>query len=115
MLQPVLGSTGKAVVDDKGEVVRAQVAKSEAGQIIYIERVVPGSPSKKKAPVVLLNVLGSDDKVLTGPDGKPLTTAPVLREGNSVFVDKNGLPIMVRPVLNSAGHQIVFRLSGWSR
>lgn len=55
-----------------------------------------------------MNLLSEDNQLLLGPDGKPLTTAPVVKSGNLVFVDGNGTPIMVKPVLGPNGQPVLY-------
>ncbi|PHX75856.1 MAG: hypothetical protein CK545_02760 [Actinobacteria bacterium] len=66
----------------------------------------PAKNGKAAAPVLIFNVLGSDDKALTDSNGKELTTRPAVKSGNTVFVDKNGSPVITAPTLDPSGRPV---------
>ncbi len=97
-----------------------ELAKASNGQLFQAAAPPPPPPStaggkaapKKttktsSAPVIVMNVLGADNKEILGPDGKPLQTAPIVKQGNFVYTDSNGSPIMATPTLNAAGEAVV--------
>lgn len=94
-----------------------ELAKSSNGQNFQAAAPPPppsgGKSSSKKstkssaAPVIVMNVLGADNKEILGPDGKALQTAPIVKQGNFVYTDSNGSPIMATPTLNAAGEAVV--------
>ena len=110
---------GNNAFDASGAKV-GELAKSSNGQNFQAAAPPPQPPStaggksapKKTtktstAPVIVMNVLGADNKEILGPDGKPLQTAPIVKQGNFVYTDSNGSPIMATPTLNAAGEAVV--------
>ena len=108
---------GNSAFDSSGVKI-GELAKGSNGQVFQAAPPPPptsasGKSSTKKpaktstAPVIVMNVLGADNKEIVGPDGKPLQTAPVVKQGNFVFTDRNGTPIMTTPTLNSRGEPVV--------
>ena len=108
---------GNSAFDSTGIKI-GELAKGSNGQVFQAAAPPPpastsGKSSTKKpaktstAPVIVMNVLGADNKEILGPDGKPLQTAPVVKQGNFVFTDRNGTPIMTTPTLNSRGEPVV--------
>ena len=66
----------------------------------------PAKNGKAAAPVLIFNVLGSDNKALTDSNGKELTTKPAVKSGNTVFVDKSGSPVITAPTLDPSGRPV---------
>ncbi|MEI6250198.1 MAG: hypothetical protein WCP54_03480, partial [Actinomycetes bacterium] len=66
----------------------------------------PAKSGKAAAPVLIFNVLGSDNKALTDSNGKELTTRPAVKSGNTVFVDKSGSPVITAPTLDPSGRPV---------
>ena len=66
----------------------------------------PAKKGKAAAPVLIFNVLGSDNKALTDSNGKELTTRPAVKSGNTVFVDKSGSPVITAPTLDPSGRPV---------
>lgn len=66
----------------------------------------PAKNGKPAAPVLIFNVLGSDNKALTDSNGKELTTKPAVKSGNTVFVDKSGSPVITAPTLDPSGRPV---------
>jgi len=66
----------------------------------------PAKNGKAPAPVLIFNVLGSDNKALTDSNGKELTTRPAVKSGNTVFVDKSGSPVITAPTLDPSGRPV---------
>ncbi len=107
---------GNNAFDASGAKV-GELAKSSNGQNFQAAAPPPpaagGKAAPKKttktstAPVIVMNVLGADNKEILGPDGKPLQTAPIVKQGNFVYTDSNGSPIMATPTLNAAGEAVV--------
>ena len=107
---------GNSAFDATGAKV-GELAKSSNGQNFQAAAPPPppsgGKSSSKKssksstAPVIVMNVLGADNKEILGPDGRPLQTAPIVKQGNFVYTDSNGSPIMATPTLNAAGEAVV--------
>ena len=109
-----LNESGKAI---------GQLAKSASGQSFSVAAPPPPAPSgdggpggkkpapapKKKAstaPVILLNVTDSNGDEVKDSSGKTLTTAPVVKQGNFVFSDRNGKPVMATPTLDQNGKPV---------
>ena len=105
---------------DAAGVKVGELAKASNGQVFQAAAPPPPPPSaaggkaepKKTAktstaPVIVMNVLGADNKEILGPDGKPLQTAPIVKQGNFVYTDSNGSPIMATPTLNASGQAVV--------
>lgn len=107
---------------DAAGVKVGELAKASNGQVFQAAAPPPpqstaassskteSKKSSKKtstAPVIVMNVLGADNKEILGPDGKPLQTAPIVKQGNFVYTDSNGSPIMATPCLNTAGEAVV--------
>ena len=105
---------------DAAGVKVGELAKASNGQVFQAAAPPPppsstagGKAAPKKttktstAPVIVMNVLGADNKEILGPDGKPLQTAPIVKQGNFVYTDSNGSPIMATPTLNAAGDAVV--------
>ena len=105
---------------DAAGVKVGELAKASNGQVFQAAAPPPppsstagGKAAPKKttkssaAPVIVMNVLGADNKEILGPDGKPLQTAPIVKQGNFVYTDSNGSPIMATPCLNAAGEAVV--------
>jgi len=104
---------------DAAGVKVGELAKASNGQVFQSAAPPPpssttgGKSAPKKttkssaAPVIVMNVLGADNKEILGPDGKPLQTAPIVKQGNFVYTDRNGSPIMATPTLNAAGQAVV--------
>ena len=67
----------------------------------------PPKKGKAAAPVLIFNVLGSDNKALTDSNGKELTTRPAVKSGNTVFVDKSGSPVITAPTLDPSGRPVI--------
>jgi hypothetical protein len=107
---------GNNAFDASGAKV-GELAKSSNGQNFQAAAPPPppsgGKAAPKKttksstAPVIVMNVLGADNKEILGPDGKALQTAPIVKQGNFVYTDSNGSPIMATPTLNAAGEAVV--------
>jgi hypothetical protein len=107
---------GNSAFDATGAKV-GELAKSSSGQNFQAAAPPPppsgGKSAPKKstksstAPVIVMNVLGTDNKEILGPDGRPLQTAPIVKQGNFVYTDSNGSPIMATPTLNAAGEAVV--------
>ena len=66
----------------------------------------PAKPGRAAAPVLIFNVLGSDNKALKDSTGKELTTRPAVKSGNTVFVDSSGAPINTVPTLGPDGRPV---------
>ena len=66
----------------------------------------PAKNGRAAAPVLIFNVLGSDNKALTDSNGKELTTKPAVKSGNTVFVDKSGSPVITAPTLDPSGRPV---------
>ena len=107
---------------DAAGVKVGELAKASNGQVFQAAAPPPppsstaggkAAPKKKAktstAPVIVMNVLGADNKEILGPDGKPLQTAPIVKQGNFVYTDSNGSPIMATPCLNAAGEPVVHK------
>ena len=105
---------------DAAGVKVGELAKASNGQVFQAAAPPPPPPStaggksapkkttkSSAAPVIVMNVLGADNKEILGPDGKPLQTAPIVKQGNFVYTDRNGSPIMATPTLNAAGQAVV--------
>ena len=105
---------------DAAGVKVGELAKASNGQVFQSAAPPPPPPSttggksapkkttkSSAAPVIVMNVLGADNKEILGPDGKPLQTAPIVKQGNFVYTDRNGSPIMATPTLNAAGQAVV--------
>ena len=108
---------GKNVLDASG-IKLGELAKGSNGQVLQAAppppipstggKAAPKKPTKaSSAPVIVMNVLGADNKEILGPDGNPLQTAPIIKNGNFVFTDRKGLPIMATPTLNAGGEPLV--------
>ena len=108
---------GNSAFDSAGIKI-GELAKASNGQVFQAAPPSPpastsGKSSTKKpakkstAPVIVMNVLGADNQEILGPDGKPLQTAPIVKQGNFVYTDRNGSPIMATPTLNAAGQAVV--------
>ena len=110
---------GNNAFDASGAKV-GELAKASNGQVFQAAAPPPppsstagGKSAPKKttkssaAPVIVMNVLGADNKEILGPDGKALQTAPIVKQGNFVYTDRNGSPIMATPTLNAAGQAVV--------
>ncbi|MSO34009.1 MAG: hypothetical protein EXQ80_06310 [Candidatus Nanopelagicaceae bacterium] len=108
---------GKNVLDVSGIKI-GELAKGSNGQELQAAppppipstggKAAPKKPTKtSSAPVIVMNVLGADNKEILGPDGNPLQTAPIIKNGNFVFTDRKGLPIMATPTLNAGGEPLV--------
>lgn len=114
---------GNNAFNSAGEKI-GELAKASNGQVYQAAPPPPPSSSSSSssssgkaatkkpaktssAPVIVMNVLGADNKEILGPDGKPLQTAPIVKSGNFVFTDRNGNPIMATPTLNAAGEAVV--------
>jgi hypothetical protein len=105
---------------DAAGVKVGELAKASNGQVFQAAAPPPAPPSttggkaapkkttkSSTAPVIVMNVLGADNKEILGPDGKPLQTAPIVKQGNFVYTDSNGSPIMATPTLNATGEAVV--------
>jgi len=105
---------------DAAGVKVGELAKASNGQVFQAAAPPPPPPSttggkaapkkttkSSTAPVIVMNVLGADNKEILGPDGKPLQTAPIVKQGNFVYTDSNGSPIMATPTLNATGEAVV--------
>jgi len=108
---------GENVLDASGIKI-GELAKGSNGQVLQAAppppipstggMAAPKKPTKtSSAPVIVMNVLGADNKEILGPDGNPLQTAPIIKNGNFVFTDRKGLPIMATPTLNAGGEPLV--------
>jgi len=108
---------GKNVLDASGMKI-GELAKGSNGQVLQAAppppipstggKAAPKKPTKTSgAPVIVMNVIGADNKEILGPDGNPLQTAPIIKNGNFVFTDRKGLPIMATPTLNAGGEPLV--------
>ena len=110
-------------LDQSGQAI-GQLAKSASGQTFSVAappppaaapsagggsgKKAPPAPKKKAstAPVILLNVTDSDGEEVKDSSGKTLTTAPVVKQGNFVFSDRNGKPVMATPTLDQNGKPV---------
>jgi hypothetical protein len=109
-------------LNDNGQAI-GQLAKSASGQTFSVAAPPPPpaaapaagggkkpAPAPKKkastAPVILLNVTDSNGDEVKDSSGKALTTAPVVKQGNFVFSDRNGKPVMATPTLDQNGKPV---------
>ena len=109
-------------LDQNGQAI-GQLAKTSSGQSFSVAAPPPpaaapaaGSGGKKPAPapkkkastapVILLNVTDSNGEEVKDSSGKALTTAPVVKQGNFVFSDRNGKPVMATPTLDQSGKPV---------
>lgn len=106
-------------LDQSGQAI-GQLAKSSSGQNFSVAAPPPPTattstggkkaPAPKKkastAPVILLNVTDSNGDEVKDSSGKALTTAPVVKQGNFVFSDRNGKPVMATPTLDQNGKPV---------
>ena len=98
-----------------------QLARTSSGQSFSVAAPPPppatpsasgkkAAPAPKKkastAPVILLNVTDSNGEEVKDSSGKALTTAPVVKQGNFVFSDRNGKPVMATPTLDQNGKPV---------
>ena len=81
-------------------------AQSSGGSTSTQFAAPPAKNGKAAAPVLIFNVLGSDNKALTDSNGKELTTRPAVKSGNTVFVDKSGSPVITAPTLDPSGRPV---------
>ena len=107
-------------LDQSGQAI-GQLARSASGQSFSVAAPPPppatpstggkkASPAPKKkastAPVILLNVTDANGDEVKDSSGKALTTAPVVKQGNFVFSDRNGKPVMATPTLDQNGKPV---------
>ena len=107
-------------LDQSGQAI-GQLARSASGQSFSVAAPPPppttpstggkkASPAPKKkastAPVILLNVTDANGDEVKDSSGKALTTAPVVKQGNFVFSDRNGKPVMATPTLDPNGRPV---------
>ena len=108
-------------LDQNGQAI-GQLAKSASGQTFSVAappppaaapesgsgKKAPPAPKKKAstAPVILLNVTDDNGETVKDSSGKALTTAPVVKQGNFVFSDRNGKPVMATPTLDQSGKPV---------
>ena len=109
-------------LDQNGQAI-GQLAKTSSGQSFAVAAPPPpaaapasGSGGKKPAPapkkkastapVILLNVTDANGDEVKDSSGKALTTAPVVKQGNFVFSDRNGKPVMATPTLDQSGKPV---------
>lgn len=112
-------------LDQNGQAI-GQLAKSASGQTFSVAappppaaapaaggggeggKKAPPAPKKKAstAPVILLNVTDANGDEVKDSSGKTLTTAPVVKQGNFVFSDRNGKPVMATPTLDQTGKPV---------
>ena len=107
-------------LDQSGQAI-GQLARSASGQSFSVAAPPPpaatpstggkkAAPAAKKkastAPVILLNVTDANGDEVKDSSGKALTTAPVVKQGNFVFSDRNGKPIMATPTLDQNGKPV---------
>jgi len=107
-------------LDQSGQAI-GQLARSASGQSFSVAAPPPpaatpstggkkAAPAPKKkastAPVILLNVTDANGDEVKDSSGKALTTAPVVKQGNFVFSDRNGKPIMATPTLDQNGKPV---------
>lgn len=107
-------------LNENGQAI-GQLAKTSSGQSFAVAAPPPppAAPSaggkkpapapKKKAstaPVILLNVTDANGDEIKDSSGKALTTAPVVKQGNFVFSDRNGKPVMATPTLDQTGKPV---------
>ncbi len=107
-------------VNESGRAI-GQLATTSSGQSFAISEPPPPptapaaggkrpAPAPKKkastAPVILLNVTDSNGEEVKDSSGKALTTAPVVKQGNFVFSDRNGKPVMATPTLDPNGRPV---------
>jgi hypothetical protein len=98
-----------------------QLARTSSGQSFAVAAPPPpaaapaaggkkAAPAPKKkastAPVILLNVTDANGEEVKDSSGKALTTAPVVKQGNFVFSDRNGKPVMATPTLDQNGKPV---------
>ena len=106
-------------LNENGQAI-GQLARSSSGQSFSVAAPPPPAtgpsaggkkaPAPKKkastAPVILLNVTDSNGEEVKDSSGKALTTAPVVKQGNFVFSDRNGKPVMATPTLDQNGKPV---------
>ncbi len=107
-------------LDQSGQAI-GQLARSASGQSFSVAAPPPppatpstggkkAAPAPKKkastAPVILLNVTDANGDEVKDSSGKALTTAPVVKQGNFVFSDRNGKPVMATPTLDQNGKPV---------
>ncbi len=109
-------------LDQNGQAI-GQLAKTSSGQSFAVAAPPPPAaapasssggkkpaPAPKKkastAPVILLNVTDANGDEVKDSSGKALTTAPVVKQGNFVFSDRNGKPVMATPTLDQSGKPV---------
>ncbi|NBR94461.1 MAG: hypothetical protein EBT44_06535, partial [Actinobacteria bacterium] len=110
-------------LNENGQAI-GQLAKSASGQSFAVAAPPPpatapaadskkAAPAPKKkastAPVILLNVTDANGDEIKDSSGKSLTTAPVVKQGNFVFSDRNGKPVMATPTLDQNGKPVEFQ------
>ena len=87
----IITSAGAPVTDKQGNAVYSEVAKDDSGKTLLTKQ----TKKSGSAPVLVFNVLSSDDKLVYGPDGKPLSTLPALRTDGFAQVDRDGKAIQI--------------------
>jgi len=109
-------------LDQNGQAI-GQLARTSSGQSFAVAAPPPPAaapasgaggkkpaPAPKKkastAPVILLNVTDANGDEVKDSSGKALTTAPVVKQGNFVFSDRNGKPVMATPTLDQSGKPV---------
>ena len=101
------GSAGQSGGQSGGQGGGAQGGAQVGGGTASSQFTAPPAKSgKAAAPVLIFNVLGSDNKALTDSNGKELTTRPAVKSGNTVFVDKSGSPVITAPTLDPSGRPV---------
>ena len=107
-------------LNENGQAI-GQLARTTSGQSFAVAAPPPppatpstggkkAAPAPKKkastAPVILLNVKDANGDEIKDSSGKALTTAPVVKQGNFVFSDRNGKPVMATPTLDQTGKPV---------
>jgi len=99
----IITSTGVPVTDANGEAIYSELAKDASGKPLLTKT----TKKSAAAPVLIFNVLSADDKLVLGPDGKPLSTKPAMTSDGYAQVDRDGNAILLSPILNSKGQPII--------
>ena len=99
----IITSTGVPVTDANGNAIYSELAKDDAGKTLLTKT----TKKSASAPVLIFNVLSADDKLILGPDGKPLSTKAAMTSDGFAQVDTDGNAILLSPILNSKGQAII--------
>ncbi len=99
----IITSTGVPVTDANGNAIYSELAKDDSGKTLLTKT----TKKSASAPVLIFNVLSADDKLILGPDGKPLSTKPALTSDGYAQVDRDSNAILLSPILNSKGQPII--------